>query len=60
MRFSRSLRLTLGAALLATVSLPTQAANDAETYRQLDQLMDVFERVRAEYVEKVEDKSLLD
>lgn len=36
------------------------AANDAETYRQLDQLMDVFERVRAEYVEKVDDKKLLE
>lgn len=33
---------------------------DAETYRKLDQLMDVFERVRAEYVDKVDDKKLLE
>ncbi|MCH8684551.1 S41 family peptidase [Pedomonas mirosovicensis] len=39
---------------------PAFAAPDLETYRQLDQLMDVFERVRAEYVEKVDDKKLLE
>ena len=39
---------------------PAFAAPDSETYRQLDQLMDVFERVRAEYVEKVDDKKLLE
>jgi carboxyl-terminal processing protease len=35
-------------------------ANDAETYRKLDQLMEVFERVRAEYVERVDDARLLE
>ena len=44
---------------LSVAAVPARA-NDAETYRQLDQLMDVFERVRAEYVEKVDDKKLLE
>ena len=30
------------------------------TYRQLDQLMDVFERVRAEYVDEVDDEKLIE
>lgn len=37
-----------------------QAANPASTYRQLDQLMDVFERVRAEYVDEVTDEQLIE
>ncbi len=49
--------LLLGGSLLA---MPARAAGDAETYRQLDQLMDVFERVRAEYVDKVDDRKLLE
>lgn len=68
----RPTRYAIGAAIVglaagyATSSLTTptpavaQAANSAETYRQLDQLMDVFERVRAEYVDKVDDKTLLE
>ena len=35
------------------------AAVDVNTYRELDQFMSVFERVRAEYVERVDDKTLL-
>jgi carboxyl-terminal processing protease len=35
------------------------AAVDASTYRELDQFMNVFERVRADYVEKVDDKALI-
>lgn len=60
-RFFRitSMLATAGALALAAPSAHA-AANDAETYRQLDQLMDVFERVRAEYVEKVDDKKLLE
>jgi carboxyl-terminal processing protease len=37
-----------------------QAANTGSTYRQLDQLMDVFERVRAEYVDEVTDEKLIE
>ncbi|SMF74067.1 S41 family peptidase [Allosphingosinicella indica] len=35
------------------------AAVDVETYKQLDEFMSVFERVRSEYVEKVDDKTLM-
>ena len=47
---SRKLLHTLiPAAAIALIPSTTavQAANPASTYRQLDQLMDVFERVRA-------------
>jgi carboxyl-terminal processing protease len=47
--------------LLSTAAVAQPATSgDAETYRQLDLLMDVFEKVRAEYVEKVDDKKLLE
>lgn len=66
--FSRSSSTVrrLGAALLVSCSIAamaapaTAASQDAETYRQLDQLMEVFERIRAEYVEKVDDKVVLE
>ncbi len=35
------------------------AAVDVNTYRELDQFMSVFERVRAEYVDKVDDQTLI-
>ncbi len=35
------------------------AAVDVDTYRELDQFMDVFERVRAEYVDEVSDEDLM-
>lgn len=35
------------------------AAVDVDTYRELDQFMDVFERVRAEYVDEVTDEDLM-
>ena len=55
-------RYVIPAAALALIPAATavQAANDAETYRHLDQLMDVFERVRAEYVDQVDDKTLIE
>jgi carboxyl-terminal processing protease len=51
-------------ALVSTVALipaatASFAAVDVETYRELDQFMSVFERVRSEYVEQVDDKTLL-
>ena len=54
----RSLALVSAIALVpaTTASL---AAVDVETYRELDQFMSVFERVRSEYVETVDDKTLL-
>ncbi len=47
----------LGAGV-ATVT--AQSSNSSETYRQLNLFGDVFERVRAEYVEKVTDEQLVE
>ena len=54
----RSLGLVAAVAVVpaATAAL---AAVDVDTYKELDQFMSVFERVRSEYVEKVDDKTLL-
>lgn len=54
--FVRSSLLVTSVALLpiATASI---AQVDTTTYRELDQFMNVFERVRADYVEKVDDQS---
>ncbi len=56
------LRTLVPAAAIALIPSTTavQAANSGSTYRQLDQLMDVFERVRAEYVDEVSDEQLLE
>jgi carboxyl-terminal processing protease len=48
---------------LIPASLPGAAfaaSGENDTYRQLDLLMEVFERVRAQYVEEVEDEALLE
>jgi len=47
----------LGAGV-ATVT--AQSSNSSETYRQLNLFGDVFERVRAEYVEQVTDEQLIE
>jgi carboxyl-terminal processing protease len=54
----RSLGLVSALAFIpaATAAL---AQVESETYRELEQFMGVFERVRAEYVDKVDDKTLL-
>jgi carboxyl-terminal processing protease len=54
----RSLGLVSAFALIpaATAAL---AQVDVDTYKELDQFMSVFERVRSEYVEQVDDKTLL-
>jgi hypothetical protein len=54
----RSIGLVSAIALIpaATAAFATV---DVDTYRELDQFMNVFERVRAEYVEQVDDKTLL-
>ncbi|HYJ30754.1 MAG TPA: S41 family peptidase [Allosphingosinicella sp.] len=56
--FIRSLGLVSAIALVpaATAAL---AQVDVATYRELDQFMNVFERVRAEYVEQVDDERLI-
>ena len=45
-------------ALIPTFSA-SLAAVDVDTYRELDQFMDVFERVRSEYVDEVSDEDLM-
>jgi len=44
---------------IAAVPLAHAAAADTETYRQFDQFLDVFNRVKADYVDKVDDKTLI-
>src|SRR3546814_11617456 len=51
--------LAAGAIALIPAAAATQAAREADTYQQLDQLMNVFEKVRSEYVDKVDDKKLI-
>ncbi len=58
---SRLVSLALGATLfgLGAVSAPA-FANSTETYRQLNLFGDVFERVREDYVDEVEDKEIIE
>jgi carboxyl-terminal processing protease len=55
------LQATAIAAVLAIVPIGTSAmaAVDTDTYREIDQFMDVFNRVKADYVDKVDDKTLI-
>lgn len=58
--------LLKGAAVALIISVSSGALwaaekkTDVDTFRQLDLLMEVFERVRAEYVEEVEDQKVLE
>ncbi|WP_332812161.1 S41 family peptidase [Sphingomonas sp.] len=54
----RSIGLVSAIALVPAATAAFATA-DVDTYRELDQFMSVFERVRAEYVEQVDDKTLL-
>jgi carboxyl-terminal processing protease len=52
------------AVLVSTIALipattATMAAVDVNTYRELDQFMNVLEKVQTEYVDKVDDKTLI-
>ncbi|MGF1549072.1 MAG: S41 family peptidase [Sphingomonadaceae bacterium] len=49
----------LGALALIPAATAAMAAADADTYRELDRFMSVFERVRAAYVEPVDDEELI-
>jgi carboxyl-terminal processing protease len=49
-----------GAVALVPATTAGLAAVDTNTYRELDQFMNVFERVRANYVDKVDDKTLIE
>jgi carboxyl-terminal processing protease len=49
----------VSAVALVPAATAAIAAVDVDTYRELDQFMNVFERVRSEYVEQVDDKTLI-
>ncbi len=51
--------LPLAALLLVPGYATVKAAAESDTYKELDALMDVFEQVRARYVDKVDDKTLI-
>ncbi|MBV8972580.1 MAG: S41 family peptidase [Sphingomonadaceae bacterium] len=54
-------RLALTASLLVLLPAPTlQAAPETDTNKKLDAFMDVFERVRADYVDKTDDTKLIE
>ena len=52
--------LPLAALALIPGAAVVRAAAESDTYKQLDQLMDVFERVRVDYVDKTDDKKLIE
>ena len=54
-----ALALASAVALIAVPGAPLHAAS-SETYKQLNLFGDVFERVRADYVDKVDDQALME
>jgi carboxyl-terminal processing protease len=55
--------LTATACLAALAAIPlasvAMAAADTDTYREFDQFLDVFQRIKSNYVDKVDDKALI-
>ena len=52
--------IPLTALAMVPAAAAVRAAAQSDTYKQLDTLMDVFERVRVDYVDKVDDKTLIE
>ena len=52
--------LALGALALIPAATATFAAGEASSYKALDEFMDVFQKVRSDYVEKVDFMVVLD
>lgn len=48
-----------GALALIPLASAAMAAVDTDTYREFDEFLDVFNRVKADYVDKVDDKTLI-
>ncbi|THD35915.1 MAG: S41 family peptidase [Sphingomonas sp.] len=48
-----------GAIALVPAATSATAASDSDTYRELDKFMEVFNRVKTSYVDKVDDKTLV-
>ena len=64
MQSSRKSFLIRSAAILSAIALVPASTSavtetESETYKQLDLFMDVFQRVRSSYVEKVDDATLI-
>jgi len=49
----------VSALAMLPVTTGAMAAVDSDTYRELDAFMDVFNRVKSDYVDKVDDKTLI-
>jgi carboxyl-terminal processing protease len=49
----------LGGVIMLPLATQAMAAVDTDTYREFDQFLDVFNRVKADYVDKVDDKTLI-
>ncbi|MGQ0677586.1 MAG: S41 family peptidase [Rhodospirillales bacterium] len=60
MRYLRLAALTLMAFVVPSVQAGPPNQNSSETYRQLNLFGDVFERVRADYVEQTGDQALIE
>ena len=58
-RFAFRAAIAVSAIALIPATSATFAAVDNATYKELDAFMAVFERVRADYVDKTEDKKLI-
>lgn len=58
-RFLLRSTLLVGAVALLPALTAGVAQKDAQTYKELSQFMDVLERVKADYVDKVDDKTLI-
>jgi carboxyl-terminal processing protease len=49
----------VAAVLVLSALVAAPAVSDSDDYKELDQFMAVFERVKADYVDKVDDKALI-
>ena len=49
----------VGALALVPMTTSTLAAADVDTYKELETFMSVFERVRGNYVDEVDDHTLI-
>lgn len=58
-RPSTSTVALLGALVLVPVATSAMAAVDSANYREFEQFLDVYNRVKADYVDKVDDKTLI-
>ncbi|WP_293880067.1 S41 family peptidase [Sphingomonas sp.] len=58
-KFSLRAFLTVSAIALVPATTAAIAAVDVNTYRELDTFISVFERIRADYVDRVDDQKLI-